>query len=172
MDEVDGATTRAHNIRDPAIMIADALRKECIIKCICGLTRFEDGDCLSILRCNSCKTTQHMRCYYVNEHGMILNFPDLFRNHSCIDCKPRPLDAELATTRQMLRKKRHSEYLNLRELMVEKQEEFRQDATVPRSAQEEEFLRTLICHHGTNWLAIANDMEMRESTMVCDYWVC
>lgn len=175
MGEVDGTTTRAHSIEDLESMTADALTKDSTIKCICGLTRFEESDYLRMLKCRSCKTAQHIRCYYVNKSGKLLEFPD----HFCIDCKPRPLDVVLATGRQMERKKRHSEYLHLRELMeeaksIETKEEFRRDTlrppTVPRSAREEEFLRTLICHHGTNWLAIADDMEIRGHTVVCNSW--
>lgn len=118
LDEIDGATTPSNDIQDTESSTDDDDTKDCIIKCICGLTRFEDGDYLNMLKCYSCKTAQHIQCYYVNEHGELLTFED----HFCIDCQPRQLDVELATTRQMERKKQHSVYLDQRELLREELE--------------------------------------------------
>ena len=181
LSEVDGATTPAQSIQESSSSTDyDDQTKDCIIKCICGLTRYEDGDYSNVLKCKSCKTAQHIQCYYVNEHGD-LSKPEDYFGHFCIDCKPRSLDVELATVRQMERKKRHSEYLHLLELMkatesIDTQENLQKDTTnrptVPRSAREREFLRNLICHHGTDWLAIATVIGMRGHTMVCHSWFC
>ena len=140
--------------------------RDCIIKCICGFTTFEDGDFFKMLNCDSCNTAQHFRCYYTNEHGELLKL----ERHFCIDCEPRPIDVEMATTRQMERKNRHSEYLHLREMMeketIERPAIFHNDMLW--SGREEESLRTLICHLGTNWEAIAKDMNLKGHEMVCN----
>ena len=84
LGEVDGAT--AHSIQDPGSSTDEDKTEDCVVKCICGLIDFEDGDFFNLLNCDSCKTAQHIRCYYVNKHGELLDFED----HFCIDCKPRP----------------------------------------------------------------------------------
>ena len=78
----------------------------------------------------------------------------------------------------MMRRQRHSEYLHLRKVMgketksIERQEKFQKDMNMLWSVQEEDFLRTLICHLGTDWVAIAKDMKMRGHEMVCSSWFC
>jgi hypothetical protein len=54
------------------------------IKCICGYSH-DDG---STVFCETCETWQHIQCYYVDLDDA--NLPDF--DHSCADCKPRPLD--------------------------------------------------------------------------------
>ena len=169
-NEVDGATTPAHSIQGPASSTDKEQTKDRIIKCICGLT--DSGEGFQLLDCGSCDTAQHIRCYYVNEHGELSKFED----HFCIDCKPKLIDVELATTRQMEQKKLQSEYFHLRKLInrelmnedaKERLERFQKDMTrgpaAPTlwSALEEMFVRTLICHHETDWVAIAEVMKMR-----------
>lgn len=67
------------------------------IKCICN---FADDDG-STIYCEPCDTWQHIECYYPN------NTQDAYRedfNHSCVDCKPRPVDRHGAIERQRLRR--------------------------------------------------------------------
>ena len=84
MSEVDAARDSADSVQD---------LKPSTTKCICG---FSNEAIDYLIYCDTCETAQHVQCYYVNEDG---NFsaPD---EHYCIDCKPRPIDAKLATIRQ------------------------------------------------------------------------
>ncbi|OTA99287.1 hypothetical protein M426DRAFT_68077 [Hypoxylon sp. CI-4A] len=69
------------------------------IKCICT---FADDDGNTIY-CEQCDTWQHIECYYPS------NIDEALREdfaHSCVDCKPRPLDNEGAFERQQLRRSR------------------------------------------------------------------
>lgn len=88
VSEVDAAL-------DPADSVQDL--KPSTTKCICG---FSNEAIDYLIYCETCDTAQHVQCYYVKEDG---NFsaPD---EHYCIDCKPRPIDAKLATIRQKNRK--------------------------------------------------------------------
>lgn len=66
------------------------------IKCICG---FSDDDGNTIY-CETCDTWQHIECYYPD------SVQDALREdfaHSCVDCKPRPLDSRTAHERQQAR---------------------------------------------------------------------
>ena len=65
-------------------------------KCICN---FVDDEPLRIA-CNNCATWQHAECYYPDqaEDGFLRWF-----EHSCVDCKPRPLDRQRAIARMSLR---------------------------------------------------------------------
>lgn len=67
------------------------------IKCICG---FQDDDGNTVL-CEQCETWQHILCYYFRD-GIVLDVKEL--EHSCADCKPRPLDAQGAVERQSKRR--------------------------------------------------------------------
>ncbi|KAI2620025.1 hypothetical protein GGR54DRAFT_112636 [Hypoxylon sp. NC1633] len=67
------------------------------IKCICDFTD-DDGN---TIYCEICDTWQHIECYYP------LNIAEALREdfaHSCVDCKPRPLDQQGANERQRLRR--------------------------------------------------------------------
>jgi hypothetical protein len=59
------------------------------IKCICG---FSDDDGQTIF-CETCLTWQHIACYYPGhiEDALREDF-----SHSCVDCRPRDLDAQKA----------------------------------------------------------------------------
>lgn len=100
VSEVDAAL-------DPADSVQDL--KPSTTKCICG---FSDEGIGYLINCDACDTAQHFQCYYVNEDG---NFSEL-DEHYCIDCKPRPIDAKMATIRQKDRKNEFSEYLHAVEL--------------------------------------------------------
>ena len=66
------------------------------IKCICG---FSDDDGQTIF-CETCLTWQHIACYYPGhiEDALREDF-----SHSCVDCRPRELDAQKARERQKAR---------------------------------------------------------------------
>ncbi|KAI8960836.1 hypothetical protein F5Y11DRAFT_251386 [Daldinia sp. FL1419] len=71
------------------------------IKCICN---FADDDGNTIY-CEICDTWQHIECYYP------LNIDEALREdfaHSCVECKPRPLDRQGAFNRQQLRRSKPS----------------------------------------------------------------
>ncbi|KAI1498650.1 hypothetical protein F5X99DRAFT_313928 [Biscogniauxia marginata] len=66
------------------------------IKCICDFTD-DDGN---TIYCEICDTWQHIECYYP------YNMEEALREdfaHSCVDCKPRPLDRQRARERQRFR---------------------------------------------------------------------
>ncbi|KAH6675810.1 hypothetical protein B0J14DRAFT_372585 [Halenospora varia] len=62
------------------------------IKCICEYSD-DDGD---TIYCEACDTWQHIKCFYPDQIAHALDTED----HLCADCKPRPLDRQLATERQ------------------------------------------------------------------------
>ncbi|KAB5571938.1 PHD-finger domain-containing protein [Coniochaeta sp. 2T2.1] len=64
------------------------------IKCICG---FSDDDGQTIF-CETCLTWQHIACYYPGQREDELGNEDF--SHSCVDCRPRELDAQSARQRQ------------------------------------------------------------------------
>jgi uncharacterized protein len=66
------------------------------IKCICNFT----GDDGTTIYCETCETWQHIECYYPENVAAALR--DDFQ-HSCVDCKPRPLDKHKAIERQRAR---------------------------------------------------------------------
>ncbi|KAF4474657.1 Ankyrin repeat [Fusarium agapanthi] len=62
------------------------------IKCICNFS----GDDDDTIYCETCDTWQHVRCFYPD------NFEEAIREnsaHSCMECKPRPLDRKRARER-------------------------------------------------------------------------
>ncbi|RFU29736.1 hypothetical protein B7463_g6615, partial [Scytalidium lignicola] len=63
------------------------------IKCICD---FSDDDGNTIY-CETCDTWQHIECFYP---GRVDDASRAEFDHSCADCKPRPLDRKHATERQ------------------------------------------------------------------------
>ncbi|TPX07660.1 uncharacterized protein E0L32_010658 [Thyridium curvatum] len=66
------------------------------IKCICS---FSDDDGNTIY-CETCDSWQHIECYYPD------NVQEAYRDdfvHSCVECKPRPLDRQKAFERQKAR---------------------------------------------------------------------
>jgi hypothetical protein len=63
------------------------------IKCICD---FSDDDGNTIY-CETCDTWQHIECFYP---GRVADASREEFDHSCADCKPRPLDRRHATERQ------------------------------------------------------------------------
>ena len=67
------------------------------IKCICG---FADDDGNTIY-CETCDTWQHIECFY--PHNIEDAYAEDFA-HSCVDCKPRPLNRQHAHERQRQRR--------------------------------------------------------------------
>jgi hypothetical protein len=63
------------------------------IKCICD---YNDDDGNTIY-CETCDTWQHIECFYP---GRVADASKAEFDHSCADCKPRPLDRRHATERQ------------------------------------------------------------------------
>ncbi|KAH6103215.1 hypothetical protein HBI69_201440 [Parastagonospora nodorum] len=63
------------------------------IKCLCG---YSDDDGNTVL-CELCKSWQHIVCYYTYSSHV----PDV---HECVDCRPRPIDREVAARVQRLRR--------------------------------------------------------------------
>lgn len=151
VSEVDAAL-------DPADSVQDL--KPSTTKCICG---FSDEGIGYLINCDACDTAQHFQCYYVNEDG---NFSEL-DEHYCIDCKPRPIDAKLATIRQKDRMNEHSEYLYAVELARDK-EDYGPAWLKTLSLVEEELLHPLMRHHGTDWKAIADDIGTITDVEVCN----
>jgi hypothetical protein len=63
------------------------------IKCICDYSD-DDGN---TIYCETCDTWQHIECFYP---GRVADASRADFDHSCADCKPRPLDRRHATERQ------------------------------------------------------------------------
>ncbi|KAF4624864.1 hypothetical protein G7Y89_g13308 [Cudoniella acicularis] len=63
------------------------------IKCICDY--FDDDG--NTIYCETCDTWQHIECFYP---GRVADASKAEFDHSCADCKPRPLDRRHATERQ------------------------------------------------------------------------
>ena len=81
-----------------ALPIVEAVDEEpYTIKCICD---YSDDDGMTIY-CETCDTWQHIDCFYP---GRIEDAQKKEFDHSCADCKPRPLDRRLATERQRLQR--------------------------------------------------------------------
>ena len=157
VSEVDAAL-------DPADSVQDL--KPSTIKCICG---FSDEGIGYLINCDACDTAQHFHCYYVTEDG---NFSELDEHH-CIDCKPRPIDAKLATIRQKDRKNELLEYLHAVGLLhvgklARGKNYFAPDWIQPWSVEELELLRPLMRHHGTDWKKIADDLGTHTDVEVCN----
>ena len=66
------------------------------IKCICDY--FDDDG--NTIYCETCDTWQHIECFYP---GRVEDASRDDFDHSCADCKPRPLDRRHATERQRQR---------------------------------------------------------------------
>ena len=132
-------------------------------KCICG---FADDGISPLINCHACGTVQHFECYCVDENGDILELGE----HYCIDCKPRLIDAKLATIRQKDRKKERLEYLQAVKLARDEvsKKGLGQAGLNIWSVQEEEIVRRLVHHHGTNMKGIVEDMRSKTALQVCN----
>ncbi|KAJ2897083.1 PHD-finger domain-containing protein [Zalerion maritima] len=82
----------------PSVPKAEAVEEEepYTIKCICTFT----GDDGNTIYCETCDSWQHIECYYPDsvENALREDFA-----HSCVDCKPRPVDKQKAILRQRRR---------------------------------------------------------------------
>jgi uncharacterized protein len=77
-----------------ALLVTESVDEEpYTIKCICD---FSDDDGNTIY-CETCDTWQHIECFYP---GRVADASREEFDHSCSDCKPRPLDRRHATERQ------------------------------------------------------------------------
>ncbi|KAM0420580.1 hypothetical protein ACHAPT_011626 [Fusarium lateritium] len=83
-----GATPKG----DVARKVETAEEEPYTIKCICNFTD-DDGN---TIYCETCDTWQHIDCFYPNnrEEAIREDF-----DHSCAECKPRPLDRQKAIER-------------------------------------------------------------------------
>ncbi|KHJ34944.1 putative phd-finger domain-containing protein [Erysiphe necator] len=71
------------------------------IKCICDYSD-DDGN---TIYCEKCDTWQHIECFYP---GRVDDASREDFDHSCADCKPRPLDRRHATERQKIQRQNKS----------------------------------------------------------------
>ncbi|CZT49052.1 related to SET3 SET3 complex includes two histone deacetylases, Hos2 and Hst1, and is a meiotic-specific repressor of the sporulation gene program [Rhynchosporium secalis] len=98
-------STTANPVSDARSVIESAEEEPYTIKCICDY-RDDDGN---TIYCEKCDTWQHIECFYP---GQVDDASKEEFDHSCADCKPRPLtlDRHHATERQTLR--RHNKAIN------------------------------------------------------------
>lgn len=78
-------------------VIESAPEEDFTIKCICDYTD-DDGN---TIYCEKCDSWQHIECYYP---GQIDDASRDDFDHSCADCKPRPVDNRGATERQRVQR--------------------------------------------------------------------
>ena len=121
------------------------------IRCICGT----EDDNIRMMSCDACHTMQHYQCYFMDKHGQF----ERFKKHICVDCRPRPVDVELAT----VRRKQHSDYLEAAKFMEESQIAVKTDSW---SLEEKQIFPIFIRQHGKDWSSIAKDMRSRTSAEV------
>ena len=147
--EYTRATHDAQYIQKPQLSTGGNENKG-TISCIC-LSEENDE---RLIECDGCHTMQHILCYYIDEYGNALSV----KEHLCVLCKPRPLDAGPANIRQMERKRQRLEYLQA----VESTKKL-QLAVSPTywSLQERHIFRTFLRQHGPDWEKIAKDMRSR-----------
>jgi len=86
-------STASISANDALPVIESADEEPYTIKCICD---FSDDDGNTIY-CETCDTWQHIECFYP---GRVDDASREEFDHSCADCKPRPLDRRHATERQ------------------------------------------------------------------------
>lgn len=86
-------STPSISANDALPIIESADEEPYTIKCICD---FSDDDGNTIY-CETCDTWQHIECFYP---GRVDDASREEFDHSCADCKPRPLDRRHATERQ------------------------------------------------------------------------
>lgn len=93
---------------EDAILSAKLEKVPDSILCICNWNK-DDG---TTIFCDDCRTWQHIRCYYFGKEDKALE--DAFQ-HSCVDCKPRPLDRQDAIARRKAWLLEHPEFLDAEE---------------------------------------------------------
>jgi hypothetical protein len=96
-------STPSISANDALPVIESADEEPYTIKCICD---FSDDDGNTIY-CETCDTWQHIECFYP---GRVDDASREEFDHSCADCKPRPLDRRHATERQ--RQQRQNKAIN------------------------------------------------------------
>jgi len=98
-------STTVNPASDARSVIESAEEEPYTIKCICDY-RDDDGN---TIYCEKCDTWQHIECFYP---GQVDDASREEFDHSCADCKPRPLtlDRRHATERQTLQ--RHNKAIN------------------------------------------------------------
>ncbi|KAI1878648.1 hypothetical protein JX265_002825 [Neoarthrinium moseri] len=79
----------------PAADLSDSVEEDqYVLKCACGVAD-DDGN---TIYCENCDTWQHIACYYLDT-DMQEVLSEHF-DHSCVDCKPRPIDRQRARSIQ------------------------------------------------------------------------
>lgn len=97
------ASNSTTSTTDAPPIIESADEEPYTIKCICDYSD-DDGN---TIYCETCDTWQHIECFYP---GRVADASRAEFDHSCADCKPRPLDRRHATERQ--RQQRHNKLIN------------------------------------------------------------
>ncbi|RKF71247.1 putative phd-finger domain-containing protein [Golovinomyces cichoracearum] len=87
------AISNSLSVNDAPQLIESATDEPYTIKCICD---YYDDDGNTIY-CEKCDTWQHIECFYP---GRVDDASKEEFDHSCAECKPRPLDRRHATERQ------------------------------------------------------------------------
>jgi hypothetical protein len=82
---------------DAPPVVESAPEEDFTIKCICDYAD-DDGN---TIYCEKCDSWQHIECYYP---GQIDDASRDDFDHSCADCKPRPVDSRGATERQRVQR--------------------------------------------------------------------
>ncbi|KAI1860685.1 uncharacterized protein JN550_011410 [Neoarthrinium moseri] len=90
--------SEARELLSEASRKLSAIEKTCkdqyVLKCACGVAD-DDGN---TIYCENCDTWQHIACYYLDT-DMQEVLSEHF-DHSCVDCKPRPIDRQRARSIQ------------------------------------------------------------------------
>ncbi|WPG99542.1 Hypothetical protein R9X50_00235900 [Acrodontium crateriforme] len=93
------------NQRNGVSPMDDAHEDDGQISCFCGFAD-DDGNTVA---CDLCNRWQHTTCYYPQYDGRDL--PDELQ-HFCVECRPKPFNAEAARARQQQKRDRHHSLSN------------------------------------------------------------
>lgn len=94
---IQAAIQSSISASDARPIVESADEEPYTIKCICAY-RDDDGN---TIYCETCDTWQHIECFYP---GRVADASKAEFDHSCAECKPRPLDGDNATERQRLQR--------------------------------------------------------------------
>ncbi|KAI1851129.1 hypothetical protein JX266_003794 [Neoarthrinium moseri] len=98
----------------PAAGLSGSLEEDqYVLKCVCGVAD-DDGN---TIYCENCDTWQHIACYYLDT-DMQEVLSEHF-DHSCVDCKPRPIDRQRARIIQQQAKEKQDAFQRERDTVHE-----------------------------------------------------